>query len=102
MVTLSPADIYEACGPHATMKSAAGQARGEGEEGSSASALGRGSGAFTDGQHPVVAGPGEGGLERRETTNAICTGFGRLSRCLILMAFFSGCLVCLHIPSAGS
>lgn len=77
-VTLSPVNIYEACGLHAAMKSAVGPVRVSGEEDSSASALDHGSGSFTDGQRPVVAGSGKRGLGRRETTNAICTGLGRL------------------------
>ena len=71
------------------------------QEGSSASAHGHGSQAFTDGQRPGVAGPGEGSLGWRPPM-PIALGFGRLSGCLILMALFSGCHeVCLHFLSAG-
>lgn len=57
--------------------------------------------ACTDGHCPVVAGPGEGGLEKAPPMS-FALGFGRLSRCLILMAFFSDShKVCLPFLSAG-
>ena len=73
------------------MKSAVGPVRGSGEEDSLASALGHGSGLFTDGQRPVWLGQGKEAWGGERPPMPFALGFGRLSRCLILMAFFSGC-----------